>query len=227
MQDLNVFYQVCVFRADWKTKIWSPWPLIDWDIFDFFSETAEKNWTKLDRKLELNVLYQVCIFRADRNTKMATLVSDYLKHFLWNCWTEFDETWQETRTQCSLQSLCFSGRSENQDGRLGLWLADIFSTSLKPLNGIQGYLTGCKIPTCSTKFVLFGPIRKPRWSPWPLIGRGIFDFFSETAEQNSTKIDRKQKNNVLYQMWVFFRADIFSETASLTEVDETWQEART
>ena len=34
----------------------------------------------------------------------------------------------------------------------------------------------------------------------------IFDFSSETAEQNSTTLDRKQDLNVLYQVCVF-RAD--------------------
>ena len=165
-QDLNVLYQVCVFRADRKKKMaalasdwlrhfwlsslkrlneiqrnltgskistsstkfvffgpigktrWSPWPLIDWGIFDFSSETAERNSTKLDRKQDLNVFYQVCVFRADRKNKIAALASD----------------WLET-----------------------------FSTSpLKPLNGIQRNLTGSKISTSSTKFVFFGPIGKTR-----------------------------------------------------------------
>ena len=40
--------------------------------FDFFSETAERNTMKFDRKQDLNVLYQVCVFRADRKKKMAT-----------------------------------------------------------------------------------------------------------------------------------------------------------
>ena len=31
-------------------------------IFDFSSETAERNSTKLDRKQDLNVLYKVCVF---------------------------------------------------------------------------------------------------------------------------------------------------------------------
>ena len=31
----------------------------------------------------------------------------------------------------------------------------------------------------------------------------IFGFFSETTEQNSTKLDRKQDLNVLYQVFVF------------------------
>ena len=93
---------------------WPPWPLIGWDIFDFFSETAEGNSTKLDRKQDLNVFYQVWVFWADQKNKMATPASDWLRHFrllLWNCWTEFDETWQEARSQHPLSSLCFSGRS--------------------------------------------------------------------------------------------------------------------
>ena len=194
------------FGPNGKTR-WPPWPLIGWDIFYFFSETAERNSTKLDRKQDLNVLYQVCVFRADRKNKMAALASDWLRHFrllLWNRWTEFNETWQEARSQRPLPSLCFSGRSEKQDGCPGLWLAETFSTSpLKPLNGIQRNLTGSKISTSSTKFVFFRLIGKTRWPPWPLIGWDIFDFSSETAELNSTKLDRKQDLNVLYEVFVF------------------------
>ena len=227
-----------------KTR-WPPWPLIGWDISDFSSETAEPNSTKLDRKQDLNVLYQVCVFRANRKNKMAALASDWLRHFrllLWNRWTEFNETWQEARSQRPLPSLCFSGRSEKQDGRPGLWLAETFWTSpLKPLNGIQQNLTGSKISTSSTKFVFFGTIGKTRWPPWPLIGWDILDFSSETAEQNSTKLDRKQDLNVLYQVCVF-RDDRKNKMAALasdwlrhfrlllwnrwTEFNETWQEAR-
>ena len=223
-------------------------------LFDFSSETAEQNSTKLDRKQDLKVLYQVCVFWADRKNKMHALASDWLRHFrllLWNHWTEFKETWQEVRSQCSLPSLCFLGRSEKQDGRPdlwlvetfstsppkslngiqrkldrkisrfstkfvffrpigkqdgrpGLWLAETFSTSpLKPLNGIQRNLTRSKISMSSTKFVFFWPIGKTRWPPWPLIGWDIFDFSSETAEWNSTKLDRKQDLNILYQVCVF------------------------
>ena len=177
------------------------------DIFDFSSETTKRNCRKLDRKQDLNVLYQVCVFRADRKNKMAALASHWLRHFrllLWNHWKKFYETWQEARSQRPLSSLCFSGRSEKQDGRPGLWLAETFSTSiLKPLNGIQRNLTGSKISTSSIKFVFFGPIGRTRWPLWPLIGWDIFDFSSETAEQNSTKLDRKQDLNVLYQFWFF------------------------
>ena len=74
-----------------------------------------------------------------------------------------------------------------------------FSTSpLIPLNGIQRNLMWSKISTSSTKFVFLVPIGKTRWPPRPLIGWDIFDFFSESAELNSTKLDRKQDVNVLY-----------------------------
>ena len=243
-QDLNVLYQVCVFRADRKNKMAAL--ASDWlRLFNFSSETAERNSTKLDRKQDLNVLYKVCVFWADRKNKMAALASDWLRHFrllLWNRRTELNETWQEARSQRPLSSLCFSGRSEKQDGRPGLWLAEIFSTSpLKPLNGIQRNLTRSNISTSSTKFVIFGPIGKTRWPPWPLIGWDIFDFSSETAERNWTKLDRKQDLNVLYQVCVF-RADRKNKMAALvsdwlrhfrlllwnrwTEFNETWQEAR-
>ena len=113
---------------------------VNFHIFDFSSETAERISTKRDRKQDLNALYQVCVFRADRRNKMAALASDWLRHFqlLWrNRWTEFNETWQDARSQRLLPCLCFSGRSEKQDGCPGLWLAETFSTSpLKPLNRI-------------------------------------------------------------------------------------------
>ena len=183
--------------SGWSEKIWPPWPLIGWDIFDFSSETTERNSTKLDRKQDLNVLYQVCFF---------------------------------------------SGRSEKQDDRPGLWLAETFSTSpLKPLNGTQRNLAVSKISMSFTKFVFLGPIGKTRWPPWPLIGWDIFDFSSETAERNSTKLVKKQDLIVLYQIRVF-RADRKNKMTALasdwmghfrlllwnhwTEFNETWYEAR-
>ena len=135
---------------------------------------------------------------------------------------EFNEIWQEVRSQRPLQSLCFSDRSEKQDGRPGLWLAETFSTSpLKPLNRIQRNLTGSKILMSSTKFVFFGPIGKTRWLPWPLIGWDIFDFSSEIAERNSTKLDRKKDLNVLYQVCVF-QADRKNKMAVLANPSKRW-----
>ena len=82
---------------------------VNFHIFDFSSETAERNSTKLYRKQDPYALYQVCVFRADRKNKMAAPASDWLRHFwlLWNCWTEFNETWQKASSQQPLPSLCF------------------------------------------------------------------------------------------------------------------------
>ena len=78
---------------------------------------------------------------------------------------EFNETWQEARSQCPVPRL-FSGRSENKDGHPGLWFAETFWTfSLQPLNRIQQKLTESKILLSSTKFVFFEPIGKSRWPP--------------------------------------------------------------
>ena len=54
--------------------------------------------------------------------------------------------------------------------------------------------------------MFFGPIGKSRWPPRAPISWDTFDFFSKTAEGNSTKLDRKQDLDVLYQVCVF-RAD--------------------
>ena len=201
--------------------------------------------------------------RCPSSVRLSVVNFSHFWLLLWNRWTEFNQTLQEARFQHPLPSLCFSGQSEKQDGRPGLWLAETFLISpLKPLNRIQRNLTGSKISTSSTKFVFFGPIGKTRWPPglwlaetfstsplkppneiqrnltgskistsstkfvffgligktrWPprpLIGWDIFDFSSETAERNSTKLVRKQDLNVLYQVCVF-RADRKNKMAAL------------
>ena len=122
-----------------KTR-WSPWPLINWDIFDWSPETAEWNSTKLGlRGIKISTSStKFVFFLVDRKNKMAALASDWMIHFRllpWNRWKESNETCQVTRSQRPLPSLSFSGRSDIQDCRPGLSLADTFSTSA--LKGIQ------------------------------------------------------------------------------------------
>ena len=181
--------------------------MIGWDIFRLlwnhwteFNETWQ--WARSQRRLPS--LY--FSGRSEKQNGRPSLWLDALSvvrsssltfhifDFSWNRYTEFNETWQEARSQRHLPSLCFSGRSEKQDYSPGLWLAKTFSTSLKPLNGIQRNLTGS---------VFFWADQKTSWLPWPLIGRDIFDF---SAERNSTKLVRKQYLNAVYQVWIF-RAD--------------------
>ena len=131
-----------------------------------------------------------------------------MRHFrlLWrNRWTDFNKTWQEAISQRPLPSLCFSGGSEKQNGRPCLWFAETFSTSpLKPLNRIQQNLTEARSQHPLPGLRFFGLIRKTRWPSWPLIGWDNFlNFFPETRERYSAKLDRKQDLNVLYQVCVF------------------------
>ena len=96
-------------------------------------------------------------------------------------------------------------------GHSGLWMAETFwllCNSWTEFN--ETWQEERLISTSSIKFVIFWPIRKQslcflgrsenKWPSWPLIGWDIFDFFSETPEQNSTKLVRKQVRNVLCQV---------------------------
>ena len=218
--------------------------LFGWDIFDFFSETAEQNSTKLDRKQDLNALYQVCVFRADLKNKMAALASDWLIHFrllLWNRWTEFNETWQEARSQSPLQSLCFTGRSEKKWPPWPLIGRDIFDFSSETAEPNWTKFDRKQDLKALYQVFFFGPIGKTRCPPRPLIGWDIFDFSVETAERNSTNLDRKQGLNALYK--VFFSGQSEKQDGRLgsdwlryfrlllwnrwMEFNETWQESRT
>ena len=114
--------------------------LIGCVIFDLFSETAEQNSTKLEGN-NISTYFSKFVFLGPIGKPRWQPWPHWLCHFrrlLWNRWTEFNETWQETTFQRTFPSLCFSGRSENQDGRPGYWFAGTFSTSsLKQLNGIR------------------------------------------------------------------------------------------
>ena len=140
-------------------------------IFDFFSETAERNSTKLYRNQDLNVLYQVCAFREDWKNKMAAPASDWLRHFRPLPWTELIERkLSGSKISTSSTKFVFLCRSEEQDGRPDLWLIETFSTSpLKPLNGIQRNLTGNKISTSNTKFCIFRADRKNKMDNWNIV----------------------------------------------------------
>ena len=133
---------------------------------------------------------------------MAAPASDWLKHFRLLLWTEFNKTWQDVISQWPLRSLCFSGRSEKQDGRSGLWLTETFKTSLWTAERNSTTLDRKQDLNVLYQVCVFVPIRKIWWPPRPLIRRDIFDF-SETAEWNSTKLDGKQDVHVLYQICVF------------------------
>ena len=207
-QELNILNQVCVFlgrseKQDGRPGLWLA------ETFSTSSETAERNSTKLDRNQDLNIPCQVCVFWADRKTRWPPwpLIG-------WDIFDFSSETAERNSTKLdrkqdlnvSYQVCVFRADRKNKMAALASDWPIHFQPPLKPLNEIQRNLTGSKISTSSTKFVFFGPIGKTRWPPWRLIGWDIFDFSSETAEGNITKLDRKQDLNVLCQVCVL-RAD--------------------
>ena len=57
--------------GDRKNKMAARHPIC-WDIFDFSSETPERNLAKLDKRQDLNVLCQICVFGSIRKTRLPS-----------------------------------------------------------------------------------------------------------------------------------------------------------
>ena len=105
-----------------------------WDIFDF-SESAERNSMRLDRKQDFNILYQLCVFRTIRKTRwpLRPLIGWDIFDFSESAEKELSDTRQKARSQHPLLCLWFfSGRTVNQDSRpRRLMSLDIFDFSFK------------------------------------------------------------------------------------------------
>ena len=88
----------------------------------------------------------------------------------------------------SARCVFFGAIRKKQDGRPGLWLAELNSTFLQQQNRTEHKLERERdLNVISVTFVLFRPIGKPRWLPWGMINRDIFHFLSANAEQNLTE----------------------------------------
>ena len=120
---------------------------------------------KLDRKQDLNILYQVCVFRADLKNKMAALASEWLRHFRLLLWTEFNETWQEARSQHPILSLFFRpiGKTRWPPWPLIGW--DILNFSSKTAEPLATKLDRKKDLNVSYQVCVFGSIGKTGWPP--------------------------------------------------------------
>ena len=172
-------------------------------FFGFFSAITERNSMKLEKKASTqSTLLSLWGGGGYRKTKMLALASDWLRHF--QILVFFSETAERNSRKLDgkqdlniLPKVCILGWLENQNGRHGLWLDETFPiSSLQPLFNENWQKEGsqCRL----SRFVELELIRKQRY-PWLLIGWGIFNFFSTNAEQNSTKLDRKQDLNFLFQ----------------------------
>ena len=127
----------------------------------------------------------------------------YFRLLLWNRWAEFNETWQEARSQWPLPRLNFGVDRKTKMAILALDLPKHFRLHLwNRWSEFNATWQEGRSKSFLPSFVFFGPIGKPEW-PKPLIRWDIFDFSSETAKQNSTKIDRKPDLDVRYQVSAF------------------------
>ena len=187
----------------------------------------------LSRRLKCTIVIMRC--------PSSVVNFSHFRLLLWYRWTEFNETWQEARSQSPLPSVCFSGWYEEQDGRPGLWLAETFSTSLPiPLNGIQQNLTRSKISTSSTctNFVFFRADQKNKMatpaSDWLRHFRLLLlTQFKETWQEARSQgpqpslcfsgRSEKQDGRPASDWLRHFRLLLWNRWA---EFKETWQEAR-
>ena len=106
-QDLNVLYQVCVFRADRKNKMAGP----SFWLAETFSTSYLKTLNRIQGNLTGNKISTSStkfVFFKPIKKQDGRLASYWLRQFplLWNLWMEFNETWQEARSQHHLPSFC-------------------------------------------------------------------------------------------------------------------------
>ena len=175
-QVFNVLYQVCVFRADRKSKMAAL--AFDWlKHFSTSSQPLNGFWRNLlgSKSSTPSIRFVFLVSIGNPRWPSWPLIGwNIFLLLLRNRWMDFDETWQETSLQRPLPSLCFRADRKSKMAALAFdWLKH-FSTSSQPLNGFWRNLIGSKSSTPSITFVFFVPIRNPRLPPWPLIGWNIF-----------------------------------------------------
>ena len=129
---------------------------------------------------------------------MAALTSDWLRHFRLLLWTEYNETWQEARSQRPLPSLCFAGRSVNKMSALAdsskRWHIVLRCTICGPL----GLLLSIVI-------VILGPIEQQNGRPGIWLSERVFTSplkLLNWIHWNLTGI--KQDLNILYQVCILW-----------------------
>ena len=139
---------------------------------------------------------------------------------IWNHWTEFNLAWRKQYLTILYQDCVVNADRKTKMAASHFdWLRHFL------LLLWNGWTEFYKIwqEAFNLKYVYLGLIGKPRRPPWSLIGWDIFDFSSENGKRNSTKLDRKQDLNVLYQLcvldqdsppglWFVAYFDFFSET---------------
>ena len=183
-QDLNVLYQVFVFRADLKNKtaaLTSDWlrqfRLLLWNHWMEFNKT----WQEARSQCLLpSLCFSGWSGKQDGHAGLwfaETISTSPLKPL-----NGVQRNLTGSKISTSSTNFVFFGLIRKTRWPLsasGLWLAETFSTSpLKLLNAIERNLTGSNISTFSTKFVFFRVISKQKWLPWPPIPKKVGTLYS-------------------------------------------------
>ena len=207
----------CSWAEDSSALLWSlivihPTIVVNFHHILDFSATADQNIQQNFTGSKISVSStNFMFFGPIRKPKWLPwpLICWDLFCLLCNCWTQFNETWQEARLRHFWLFLCIRWTDLNQLYRCFLpslvffqliwrprWLPwpligwYFFSTSLQPLN--EWNLTGRKISTFSNKFAFLGPFWKQRCLPWPQIGRDICSTSPlQLLNRIPTKLDRR------------------------------------
>ena len=167
-----------------KTR-WPPWPLIGLDIFDFSSETAERNSAKLDRKQALNAFYLVCVFQANREkNKMA---SDWLRHFrllLWNCERNSTKLDRKQDRNAIYQVCVFQVDRRNKMAALAYdWLRHFWLLLWNHWTELNETWQKASSQRPLPSLCFSGWSKKQYGRPGLWLAETYFDFSSETAER--------------------------------------------
>ena len=126
---------LCFIGLIGKTR-WRPWPLI---VLRHFRLLLWKplngiQWKLTGSKISTSstkFFFIVGLIRKTRWRPWPLIGGDIVDFFSETAERNSLKTRQEVRSQRPLLRLCFSGRSEKQDGHPGFWFAETFSTWLR------------------------------------------------------------------------------------------------
>ena len=103
--------KMAALASDWLRHFWPPLKPLDGIQRNLTGSKISKFSTKF--------VFFGPISKQDGRPSLDSLI--YFQLLLWNRWTEFNETWQEARSQCPLPRSCYSGyrsRSRSRDQNL-------------------------------------------------------------------------------------------------------------
>ena len=202
----HVLYQVCVFRAGQK-KTWPPWPLI--------CQTFSTSSLKPLNGIQQNLTGSKISMSSTKSVFFGPVGNSWWPPWLVIGCDIFDFSSEITERNSKkldrkqdlkvLYQVCVfrADRKNKMAAPASDWLRYFRLLPWNRWTEFDETWQEARSPMSFTKYVFFGPIGKKRWPPWPMIGWDIFDFSSETAEQDSKKFDKKQDLNIFYQV-VFF-----------------------